>query len=152
MEYNNPFGRGRSRFSENMKKNLAAFTKYLQSHDIHFACRDFTKTDLSRFGPQDFIYCDPPYLITTGSYNDGRRGFQGWGEAEEEKLYHLLDRANAKHLRFALSNVLEHKGRVNRLLLEWSRKYHVIELNADYSNASYNTKRSQSREVLIINY
>lgn len=152
MEYNNPFGRGRSRFSENMKKNLAAFTKYLQSHDIHFACRDFTKTDLSRFGPQDFIYCDPPYLITTGSYNDGRRGFQGWGEAEEEKLYRLLDRASAKHLRFALSNVLEHKGRVNRLLLEWSRKYHVIELNADYSNASYNTKRSQSREVLIINY
>ena len=152
MEYNNPFGRSRSRFSENMKKNLVAFAECLQSCDIHFACRDFTKTNLSHFGPQDFIYCDPPYLITTGSYNDGRRGFQDWGEAEEEQLYRLLDRADAKHLRFALSNVLEHKGRENRLLLEWSRKYQVIELNADYSNASYNTKRSQSREVLIINY
>ena len=42
--------------------------------------------------PGDVIYCDPPYLITTGSYNDGNRGFKNWGEMEEKKLYNFLDK------------------------------------------------------------
>ena len=32
------------------------------------------------------IYCDPPYLITTGSYNDGNRGFQDWNREKELQL------------------------------------------------------------------
>lgn len=32
------------------------------------------------------------------------------------------------------------------------KKYKIIELNYNYSNSSYNTKKGDSREVLIINY
>ena len=98
------------------------------------------------------IYCDPPYFITTGSYNDGNRGFKDWKITQEEALYNFLDKADERGIRFALSNVLTHKGRTNELLCEWSEKYKVITLSSDYSNSSYNTKRGASTEVLIINY
>ena len=108
--------------------------------------------DLSALGPQDFVYCDPPYLITTGSYNDGNRGFKNWGRKEEEQLYRLLNDLNERNIRFALSNVLVHKGEINESLLEWSKGYNVIHLNSNYANASYNTRRGDSDEVLIVNY
>ncbi len=152
MEYNNPFGRNRSQFSDRMKNNLIAFMKRIKTGDIRFTARDFTDFDLRILGPQDLLYCDPPYLITTGSYNDGNRGFKDWSQEEDRQLLSLLDEADRRGIRFALSNVLEHKGRVNEELLQWSRRYNVHELDCSYSNSSYNTERGKSREVLITNY
>lgn len=151
-EYNNPFGRNRSQFSENMKNNLILFSDKLKNMNIDFLSKDFDKISIEDLGKDDFIYCDPPYLITTGSYNDGNRGFKDWKEEEEIKLYNYLDKANEKNIKFALSNVMEHKGKENKLLKEWSKKYKVIYLDNDYSNSSYNTKKGKSKEVLIINY
>ena len=151
-EYNNPFGRNRSQFSENMKNNLILFSDKLKNMNIDFSSKDFDKVSIENLGKDDFIYCDPPYLITTGSYNDGNRGFKDWKEEEEIKLYNYLDKANEKNIKFALSNVMEHKGKENKLLKEWSKKYKVIYLDNDYSNSSYNTKKGKSKEVLIINY
>lgn len=151
-EYNNPFGRNRSQFSENMRNNLILFTEKLKNMNIEFSSEQFDKLNLEDLTDKDFVYCDPPYLITTGSYNDGNRGFKDWKEEEELKLYDMLDNLNDKHIKFALSNVIEHKGKENKLLKEWSKKYKVIYLTSDYSNSSYNTKRDKSIEVLIVNY
>lgn len=151
-QYNNPFGRSRSRFSENMRSNLIRFVSRLKEDSIQFKVCEFEQFQLEGLGPRDLIYCDPPYLITTGSYNDGNRGFKNWREEEERSLYRFLDRANDKRIRFALSNVISHKGKTNEILLEWSRNYKVIDLSFHYSNSSYNTKRGESREVLIVNY
>lgn len=151
-EYNNPFGKNRSQFSENMKNNLILFSDKLKKMNIDFSAKEFDKISIDSLGKNDFIYCDPPYLITTGSYNDGNRGFKDWKEEEELKLYDFLDKANKKNIKFALSNVIEHKGKENKLLKEWSKKYKIIYLDKDYSNSSYNTKREKSIEVLIINY
>lgn len=152
LEYNNPFGRNRSQFSDNMRKNLYLFVDRLQSMQITFSSKDFSKVSLRNLSEGDFIYCDPPYYITTGTYNDGNRGFKDWKEEQEKALYRYLDRADKKGIKFALSNVMEHKGRHNEILEKWSQKYKVIDLNFDYSNASYNTSKGASREVLIINY
>jgi adenine-specific DNA-methyltransferase len=152
LEYNNPFGRNRSQFSENMRRNLYLFVDRLQSHNITFSSKDFGKVSLRSLGEGDFIYCDPPYYITTGTYNDGNRGFKDWKEEQERGLYSYLDKADRKGVRFALSNVMEHKGKHNEILETWSQKYNVIDLNFNYSNASYNTSRGGSREVLITNY
>ena len=151
-EYNNPFGRNRSQFSDKMRASLISFVNKLKSKDIVFCNQDFGDIDLSGLGTQDFVYCDPPYLITTGSYNDGNRGFKDWGEEEERQLYKLLDGLNERNIKFALSNVLSHKGQMNEILSEWSRAYNVIHLNNSYANSSYNTKRGGSDEVLILNY
>lgn len=152
QEYNNPFGRNRSQFSENMKKNLISFSDKLKNMNVDFSSKEFDKISIDNLGKDDFIYCDPPYLITTGSYNDGNRGFKDWKEEEELKLYSFLDKANEKNIKFALSNVIEHKGKENVLLKEWSKKYKTVYLDNDYSNSSYNTKKGISKEVLIINY
>lgn len=151
-EYNNPFGKNRSQFSNQMRENLIAFVNKLKDKNIKFYSEDFINIDLSNLGPQDFVYCDPPYLITTGSYNDGNRGFKNWEIEEEKQLYGLLDNLNDRNIKFAFSNVLMHKGQSNERLLKWSKKYRVIHLNNSYSNSSYNTKRGGSDEVLIVNY
>ena len=152
LEYNNPFGRNRSQFSIRMRENLIAFVNKLKYTNVEFCSKDFTNVDLSGLNTQDFVYCDPPYLITTGSYNDGNRGFKDWGVKEEEQLYELLDSLNKRNIKFAFSNVLMHKGQRNDKLLEWSKKYNIIHLNHNYSNSSYNTKKGESDEVLIVNY
>lgn len=106
----------------------------------------------------DFVYADPPYLITTGTYNDGRRGFTGWSEKEEYKLLEILDDLHQKNIKFALSNVLEHKGKSNDILKKWTENnpnYKINYIDFDYSNANYQTlnrDKNASIEVLITNY
>jgi adenine-specific DNA-methyltransferase len=152
LEYNNPFGRNRSQFSATMRNNLIAFLERIKRGDIEFTSRDFEKFDFSRLGCDDMVYCDPPYLITTGSYNDGNRGFKDWKETQETALYALLDRLHNRGIRFALSNVLAHKGFRNEILLDWCKKYVVTPIDNDYSNSSYYTQKGDSAEVLITNY
>ena len=152
LEYNNPFGRNRSRFSENMRNNLLAFLKKIKSANITFTSHDFEMFDVSKLSCYDMVYCDPPYLITNGSYNDGNRGFKEWSEAQEIALFALLDRLHHKGIRFALSNVLEHKETRNEMLLDWCKNYVVTPIKNDYSNSSYNTRKGKSIEVLITNY
>ena len=151
-EYNNPFGKNRSQFSNNMRNNLIRFVEKLQNSNIEFTRGDFENFDISTLNYGDLIYCDPPYLITTGSYNDGNRGFKNWGEMEEKKLYNFLDKMDGEGIKFALSNVIEHKGKINEILIDWSKKYRLIEIQSDYSNSSYNTVGGTSKEVLIVNY
>lgn len=151
-EYNNPFGRNRSRYSENMRCNLIRFVEKIQKTSAIFVSYDFMEFPIDDLSANDFVYCDPPYLITTGSYNDGKRGFKNWTDESDKALYSLLDDLNKKGIRFALSNVFLHKGEKNSILIEWAKKYVVHHLKKDYSNSCYNTERSGSDEVLVTNY
>ena len=152
MKYNNPFGRNRSHFSERMANNLTRFVTRLNNIDATFTDDYFTKFDTSILTPDSFVYADPPYLITTGSYNDGNRGFVNWTSIQEQELYDFLDGLNDRDIKFAMSNVTDHKGRSNDMLKKWAVKYNVIELDYDYKNASHNTVAKDSTEVLITNF
>lgn len=156
-QFNSPFGRERSSFNSNMEKNLINFVKKIHEIDLEFSASNFNEFDLSGLGKNDFVYCDPPYLITTGSYNDGKRGFTGWGENEERALLSILDDLDARGVKFALSNVLLHKGRANLILNNWIKEhgYVINDIRKDYSNSSYHTgnrDKTSTREVLITNY
>ena len=156
-KYNNPFGKNRSSFNAKMKKNLLAFLKVIKQEHYQFLNLSFESFDFSDLTQQDLVYCDPPYLITTGSYNDGKRGFKGWGESEELDLLNLLDQLDQQGIRFALSNVIEHKGLANHYLKNWlqQREYNCYDLQFHYRNASYQSKKrkeNSSKEVLITNY
>lgn len=163
IRYNNshkfttPFGKERSRYNDSIKNNLIRFVGSIQDKDIELTSLNFKQFDYSFLTSQDFVYCDPPYLITVGSYNDGKRGFEGWSNKEELILLSLLDELNDKNIKFALSNVLYHKGKANNILLEWvsKRNYNIHYLSMNYSNSSYhiaNTNDTSSVEVLITNY
>lgn len=157
-EFNNPFGRERSSFNDTMKSNLVHFIRKIQNTRTEFTCFDFDKFDLSFLTSTDFVYCDPPYLITTGTYNDGKRGFTGWNEAEEHKLLQILDNLQKRNIKFALSNVLEHKGKENEILQNWVHKNDFLKVNyiqTNYANSNYQTlvrDKEASVEVLITNY
>ena len=153
-QFNTSFGKDRSCYNDSIEHNLIQFCYALHHKNIEFLNQDFTAVDLSALTSQDLVYCDPPYLISTGSYNDGKRGFKDWTETEEQQLLDLLDNLNARNVRFALSNVLEHKGQTNDLLKAWSSKYNVHYLDKSYSNCSYHLKDKDTKtiEVLITNY
>lgn len=106
-------------------------------HEIEFRTDNFKAFDFTELREGDFVYADPPYLITTGSYNDGKRGFEGWSEMEEIALYDTLDELDRRNIRFALSNVIEHKGRQNAILEDWRNQYNTHYLNKTYGNSSY---------------
>ncbi len=149
-EFNMPFGKERSQWNDTIKKNLIAFHKSLKEKNIIFNVDDFKKLKIDKLSENDFVYADPPYLITCASYNEK----DNWNMTKEKELLDLLDKLNYKKVKFALSNVLFNKGKTNDLLIEWSKKYNVTHLDYSYSNCSYHTKDKQSKpdEVLITNY
>lgn len=149
-EFNMPFGKNRSQWNDNIKKNLTNFHKAITEKNIIFTNNDFRELKVDKLTPNDFVYCDPPYLITCATYNEK----DGWNEQCEKDLLNLLDNLNSQSVRFALSNVLFSKGKTNDILIEWSKKYNVHHLDYTYQNCNYHTKDKNSKpdEVLITNY
>lgn len=150
-EFNNPFGRNRSSFNPVIRNNLIKFHKCLKG--IKFQSVNFKNYDISSLGTNDFVYCDPPYCITCGSYNDGKRGFEGWRQKDDMKLFQLLDQLHQQGCGFALSNVIEHKGRQNDCLFKWMDNYNVHILDFNYNNSNYQSKSKKyaTKEVLVTN-
>ena len=156
-KFNCPFGRDRSCYNSRMKNNLVSFIKAIQGKEVSFATHNFDEYDYSSLTSGDFVYADPPYLITTGTYNDGKRGFTGWNESSEMKLLEILKTLDKRQIQFGLSNVLYHKGKTNQILISWIEEYgfHVNYLDKDYSNCNYHTldkNKDSSVEVLVTNY
>jgi DNA adenine methylase Dam len=150
--FNNPFGRNRSSFNSTMRRNLVIFHEKIKN--ILFSNKNFQTLDLSFLSAGDFVYADPPYRITTASYNDGKRGFEGWKLDDDLILFDLLDELNSNGAQFAMSNVVEHKGFENKELRRWMEKYSVHEISYNYNNSNYQTRNKNflTREILITNY
>ena len=156
LEYNNPFGKDRSFFSPSLRRKLILFNQRLSQTNVSFYSLPFQEL-IARVNVSDkaLFYCDPPYLLSTGSYNDGNRGFKDWNESQESALHDVLDNLHANGKRFILSNVIEHKGYRNEQLIKWAKNYELIKLNFNYDNASYNSKKVEgdfTQEVLIRNF
>lgn len=153
LKYNTPFGKNRSSYNSNTKINLKKFIKKINSIELNVTNTKFDKFNFSKLTCDDFVYCDPPYLITTGSYNDGNRGIKDWTENEEQKLLQILDELNERNIKFALSNVFEANGKKNQLLIDWSKKYNVYIIENSFNNSNYRRKnKNDTVEVLITNY
>lgn len=151
-EFNLPVGK--RDFNRSMERKLLQFIDRIQAQNCTFTCCDFRHFDTSALTSRDFVYVDPPYLITCATYNE--QG--GWNEETEQALLAFLDGLHSRNIRFALSNVLRSKGKENRILLDWLRRnrdrYTVAPLQYSYSNSNYQTKdrSSATEEVLIRNY
>lgn len=148
--YNMPFGRNRSHFNATLEKHFMEFGNAIENKNIIFTNKSFEDLKIDNLDKNDFVYLDPPYLITCASYNEQ----DGWNQDKEYKLLDICDRLNDKGIKFALSNVLEHKGLENDILKKWSEKYKINYLNYNYNNCNYqdNNKENKTVEVLITNY
>lgn len=145
MEFNNPVGM--RWFNDSVLEKLISFCRHIKSKEIIFSSEDFINI---QFVDEDcFYYFDPPYLLTLGSYNDGKRGFKGWTLQDEQMLLKKLDLLNKDRKSFMLSYVLEHNGEKNENVINWINKnnYKVIEIPPVLGVSG--TRR---KEVLILNY
>jgi len=148
--YNLPVGK--RDFNIKIKTRLSSFVDRLKEQNPIITSNEFNKFDFSGLTTNSLVYCDPPYLIATASYNENG----GWTKKNEKNLLSLLDRLNAQGIKFALSNILIHKGKVNKLLDNWVNKnsYNVHHLDYNYNNSNYHSKNTdeETDEVLITNY
>ena len=138
-------------FNNNIKNNLIRFLNKMKEIEVFFYNEDFTKLKINTLSQNDFVYCDPPYLIACANYNENG----GWDESRENELLNLLDSLNCKGVKFALSNVIENKGKTNNILKEWAKDYNIHYLNNSYGNSNYHAKDKSNNstvEVLITNY
>jgi adenine-specific DNA-methyltransferase len=142
-DFNNPVGP--ASLNDNMLEKITSFCRRIQEQNVIFLSKDFEELKIY-INNNTFVYCDPPYLITLGSYNDGKRGFNGWNQNDELRLYNFLDYLNKKKIKFMLSNVIKHKNIRNKMLENWIIKnnYNIIEYN--------DIARKGRKEVLITNY
>ncbi len=151
-EFNLPVGK--RDFNLKMQHKVMNFIHCIQSLNCSFSSIDYQSFDVSTLKHNDFVYADPPYLITCASYNENG----GWSEQNEKSLLAFLDKLHKINIRFALSNVLRCKGKENTVLLRWldknAHRYKINHLTHSYSNSNYQTKDrlTKSEEVLIINY
>ena len=143
LDYNNPVGQ--AGFNNKILDKLISFSRITKERKVFYYSEDYERF-LDYINKDDFVYIDPPYLITLGSYNDGKRGFNGWNEKEELRLLNFLDCLNKRHIKFMLSNILTHKNKTNKILKEW------IESN-NFKIIKYDRKaRGNRAEIIVLNY
>ena len=139
--YNNPVWP--TWLNDNMLEKIISFCRRIQEQKIEFLSKYF---DTINVNTNCFIYCDPPYLITMWSYNDWKRWFNWRTLEDEKKLYSFLEKLNNKWIKFMMSNVLEHKWKINSYLKE------RIETNW-YKIIQFKWKARKGRkEILVVNY
>lgn len=143
-EFNLPVGN--VDFNQNVFDSLTDYIKLTNKKNPHWSNTDY-KEFLSNINltESDFIYLDPPYLITSSEYN------KRWNQNDDIELCDLLDAFDKKNIRFAMSNVIDYKGKENAELLKWAEKYNIHSIKSNYINYHDNTIKT-FREVLITNY
>jgi site-specific DNA-adenine methylase len=144
---------GKTDFNESIRKKLNSFKYGTNNKDIGFIQNDFKvlkDLDLNR---NDFVYIDPPYLITNAVYNESG---SKWNEVNETELLTVLSYLDNRGIRFALSNVLRKGEKENTILSSWIKrnKFLIHYINYHYRSSSYNKKdrATPEEEVLITNY
>lgn len=146
-EFNMPCGNGA--YSNKVFDRIISFNEFLNNNKLKILNKDY-KYILNyckdKLNENDFIYIDPPYLITLGTYNENN----GWNEDDERTLYMLLDELNEKGIKFGLSNVLIHKGKENTILKEFIKNYNYVDINVTYS--AMGKGNANSKEIYVYNY
>lgn len=142
---------GKRDFNLKMQNKLKSFLTVLKKQNITFTNKDFAEIHPNKLTDKDFVYADPPYLITCAPYNEKK-----WNETEEKRLLAYLDELTAHNICFALSNVLSTDNKTNKILQDWldaHKNYSCHHLDFSYRNTNYHKKNiARTDEVLITNY
>jgi len=133
-------------FNKNVVNALNGYFDFVHDKNISITSKDFKKFfSNKKYSKNDFVYLDPPYLISASEYN------KLWNQKSEADLLKMIDDLDKKGVKFALSNVTHYNGSKNDLLLEWMKKYKVYKIESNYINYHNNGKKI-IKEVLITNY
>lgn len=125
-EFNNPIGE--SGYNDSIKEKIVSFSRRIKELNIEFVTNNFTQMN-EKIDSNTLVYIDPPYLITLGSYNDGKRGFNGWTSDDEKQLISFFDLIKNKGAKIIISNILDYKNNSNDLLKKWIKENKPMQIN-----------------------
>jgi adenine-specific DNA-methyltransferase len=143
LEFNSPVGN--CSYNETLIERINLFAPKTPIYEILNSSYD--KINLSDYDKDTVFYFDPPYFITSATYNDGKRGFIGWDADEETKLLDFITKLHEQGYKFILSNVLYHNDQSNYMLVDTIKTHNFFIKNID----DVGSKNSRD-EVLITNY
>lgn len=145
-EFNMPYGM--DCFCDKNIEYIENGCDFFSRKNVKCSCLNF-KWLLTHFDKNQFFYCDPPYYNTTAVYNENN----GWTEDDERDLYYCLDAQSHSGTKWALSTVLENKGRTNPILEKWlsENDYNVYSFDG-HTYSACGKGNSHAKEVLITNY
>tara|TARA_B100000745_G_C20154946_1_gene395826 strand:- start:5836 stop:6750 length:915 start_codon:yes stop_codon:yes gene_type:complete len=133
-------------FNTNTVSALNGYFEAVTDRKINLFNEDFKIfIEKQNFKKDDFVYIDPPYLITFSEYN------KIWNEEQEKELLRIIEDLDKKGVNFALSNVTHYKGAENRLLISWLKDYNAYDIRSNYISY-HNNSLKEIKEVLITNY
>ncbi|OQX22426.1 MAG: DNA adenine methylase [Candidatus Altiarchaeales archaeon A3] len=143
-EFNVPVGN--VDFNKNVETAIKDYFDFVRKKEIKIENLDFKPfIKKNGFKKNDFMYLDPPYLITFSEYN------KIWNEEKEIELLTLLDELNERSIKFAISNVTTYKGRKNHIFMNWMNKYNSTKIKSNYISYHDNSNKD-FEEVLVFNY
>lgn len=143
LKFNTPIGV--AGYSNDIKERIFNFKSKTKNYEL--INDSYTELKWDTYPKDTVFYFDPPYFITSASYNDGKRGMKGWNGDSEVELLSILTEINRLGYKFLLSNVLQHKDKTNHLLLEWIREHDFKIIDVGTTGWRY-----AKNEVLIKNY
>lgn len=134
-------------FNNNVYQALNNYLEFVGEHEVEFFNMDYISfLEKIKFGKNSYVFLDPPYLISMSEYN------KLWNDKKEDELCEYLDSLNDRGIKFGITNLLAHKGKVNQRFLEWSKKYCVYDVKSNYISFNDNTIKADSQEVFVTNY
>lgn len=145
---------GKTDFNKANINKLSNYLNFIKNKNFEYMCLDFENIKIKEIARKvDFIYMDPPYLITTAVYNESK----GWDENREKKLLQLIDYFIQENKLFILSNILQRGEKINTILEAWIKKnknkIEVEYIDYSYKSSSYNKKNREivEKEIIIYN-
>ena len=134
-------------FNNNVYQALNNYLKFVGEHEIEFFNMDYISfLEKIRFDKNSYVFLDPPYLISMSEYN------KLWNDKKEDELCEYLDSLNDRGIKFGITNLITHKGKVNQRFLEWSKKYCAYDVKSNYISFNDNSIKADSQEVFVTNY
>ena len=145
---------GKICWNEHYKSKIIEYSNALKKKETYIFNLDFQEFVsgvLQKVNKQQTIfYFDPPYYLTNATYNST------WGIQEESRLLNLIRQLHKNSYKWCLSNVLNSKGKTNKLLQEFinelnSSKFEVIYLeDISYSNSNYQRKDRDKKDIEVL--
>lgn len=134
-------------FNNNVYQALNNYLEFVGEHEIEFFNMDYISfLEKIKFGKNSYVFLDPPYLISMSEYN------KLWNDKKEDELCEYLDSLNDRGIKFGITNLITHKGKVNKRFLDWSKKYCAYDVKSNYISFNDNTIKADSQEVFVTNY
>lgn len=146
-DFNMPFGN--NCFSSKNEEVISIGCEFFIKENISVYKKDFQELFSEIVvNADDFVYLDPPYSITTATYNENK-----WNSNDDQRLLDICLELNKNNIKFGMSNMFVNNNLINKNLIDFCHKNNFTVYVLDgfrYTACGKGSKQQQ--EVYICNY